>query len=122
MSRSKCKSSGDVADTAQKYQVITRETKMKIIERMEHAEKIVDTAGSYDMNCSTIGMILKNKEHVKSAAPKMSTVTSKKRAKVEKMEEFVSVYMWDQRQVPLRESPLSPPSILPEDYGKVSSE
>ena len=68
---------------------------------MEHGEKIVDTAGSYDMNCSTIGMILKNKEHVKSAAPKMSTVTSKKRAKVEKMEEFVSVYMWDQRQVPL---------------------
>ena len=32
MSRSKCKSSGGVADTAWKYQVITRETKMKIIE------------------------------------------------------------------------------------------
>ena len=40
---------------------------------MEHGEKMVDTAGSYDMNCSTTGMILKNKdqimEHLKSAMP-----------------------------------------------------
>ena len=68
--------------TARKCQEITRETKMKIIERMEHGEKMVDTAGSYDMHCSTISVILKNKEHVKSAAPKMATVTSKKRGKV----------------------------------------
>ena len=88
--------------TARKCQEITRETKMKIIERMEHGEKMVDTAGSYDMHCSTISVILKNKEHVKSAAPKMATVTSKKRGKVmEKMEKFVSMWMWNQRQVPL---------------------
>ena len=33
--RSKCKSNDDVAGTAKKYQVITMETKVKIIERVE---------------------------------------------------------------------------------------
>ena len=43
---------------------------------------MVDIAHSYNMNHSTIGMILKNKdkvmEHVKSAVPMMLTIISKK--------------------------------------------
>jgi len=35
MSGSKCKSSGDVAGTAKRNQVIMMETKVKIIERVE---------------------------------------------------------------------------------------
>ena len=86
------KSRGNVPGTARKCLVITTETKMKIIERVEHGEKMVDTACSYNMNCSTIGIILKNKEHVKSDAPNMSTIISKKHGKVmEEMEKFVSV-------------------------------
>ena len=50
MSRSKLKSSGDVAGTAKKRQVITMETKMKITEKVEQGEKIVDIACSYNMN------------------------------------------------------------------------
>ena len=55
------------------------------------------------MNCSTIGMILKNKdkimEHVKSAVPMMLTVISKKHGKVmDEMEKLLSVRMQDQHQ------------------------
>ena len=60
MSGSKHKSCGDVAGAA-KCQTITVETKVKIIESGAH---------SYNMNHSTISMILKNegriKEHVKA--------------------------------------------------------
>ena len=108
MSRSKCKSSGDVAGTAKKLQAIVMETKVKIIEREERREKMVDVTRSYNMNCSTIGTILKNKdkvlEHVKSAVPMMSTVILKKRGKVmEELEKLLSVWTQDQdqRQVPL---------------------
>ena len=42
---------------------------------------MVDITHSYDMNCSTTGMILKNKdeivEYVKSAVPVMLTIISK---------------------------------------------
>ena len=69
---------------------------------------MVDVAHSYNMNRSTIGTILKNKnkvmEHVKSAVPMMSTVISKKCGKVmEEMEKLISVWMQDQHQcrVPL---------------------
>ncbi|TEA39543.1 hypothetical protein DBR06_SOUSAS11810002, partial [Sousa chinensis] len=83
---SKCKRSGDVAGTAKKRQAITMETKVKVIERMEQGEKMVDVAHSYNMNRSTIGTILKNKdklmEHVNSAVPMMLTVISKKCGKV----------------------------------------
>ena len=48
MSGSKHKSSGDVAGTAKKHQAITTETKMKIIERMERGEKMVDITHSYN--------------------------------------------------------------------------
>ena len=41
MSRSKHKSSSDVANTA-KRQAVTMETKVKIIERVERGEKMVD--------------------------------------------------------------------------------
>ncbi|XP_021573038.1 tigger transposable element-derived protein 1 [Carlito syrichta] len=106
MSRSKRKSD-DVAGTAKKRQAITMETKVKIIERVERGEKMVDVARSYNMNRSTICTILKNKdkimEHMKSAVP-MSTIISKKRGKVmEEMEKLLSVWMQDQhqRRVPL---------------------
>ena len=98
MSGSKCKRSGDVAGTAKKRQAITMETKVKVIERMERGEKMVDVAHSYNMNRSTIGTILKNKdklmEHVKSAVPMMLTVISKKCGKVmEEMGKLLSVWM-----------------------------
>ena len=38
------------------------EAKVKIIEREECGEKMVDIAHSYTMNCSTTGMILKSKD------------------------------------------------------------
>ena len=58
------------------------ETKVKIIERVEQGKNMVEVAHSYNMNRSTISMILKNKdkimEHVKSAVPTMLTIISKK--------------------------------------------
>ena len=42
MSRSKLKSSGAVAGTAKKYQAITIETAVKIIERVERDKKTAD--------------------------------------------------------------------------------
>ena len=81
MSKSKCKSSGDVAGTAKKHQGIMMETKVKIIEKVEWGEKMVDITHSYDMNCSTISMILKNKdkimEYMKPAVSVMLTIISK---------------------------------------------
>ena len=43
MSRSRHKSSGDVAGPAKKHQAITMETKVKIIERVGQGEKMVHT-------------------------------------------------------------------------------
>ena len=96
MSGSKHKSSSDVAGTAKKHQVITMETKVKIIERVEQSKKMIDVARSCNMNHSTIGTILKNKdkimEHVKSAVLMMSTIILRKRRKVmEEMEKLLSV-------------------------------
>ena len=104
MSESKRKSSGDIAGTAKKRQAITMETKVKIIERVEQGKKMVDVACSYNMNCSTISMNLKNKdkimEHVKSAVLMMSTIISKKHGKLtEEMEKLLSVCMQDQHQL-----------------------
>ncbi|TKC40119.1 hypothetical protein EI555_012282 [Monodon monoceros] len=64
---------------------------------------MVDVTRSYNMNCSTIGTILKNKdkilEHVKSPVPMMSKIVSKKRGKVmEEMEKLLSVWMQGQHQ------------------------
>ena len=64
MSRSKCKSSSDVAGTAKKRQVIMTDTKVKIIERVERGKTMVDVAHSYNMNHSIIGTNLKNKLQV----------------------------------------------------------
>ena len=81
MSRSKHKSSGDAAGTAQKCQAIMMETEVKLIEKVDQGEKMVDIACSYNMSHSTIGMVLNNKdeitEHVKSAVPIISTAGSK---------------------------------------------
>ena len=76
---------------------------MKIIERVEPVEKMVDVTHSYNMNCSTIGTILINKdkimEHVKCAVPMMSTIVLKKCGKViEEMEKLLSVWMQEQHQ------------------------
>ncbi|XP_069396411.1 tigger transposable element-derived protein 1-like [Delphinus delphis] len=94
MSGSKRKSSSDVARTAKKCQAIMMETKVKIIERVEQGEKMVDVAHSYNMNHSTISTTLKNKdkimEHVTSAVPMMSIIISKKLGKVmEEMEKLL---------------------------------
>ena len=64
---------------------------------------MVGVTRSYDMNCSTISTILKNKdkimEHVKSAVLMMSTVILKKHGKVlEEMEKLLSMWMQDQHQ------------------------
>ena len=64
MFRGKGKSRRDVVGTAKKCQAITMETKVKIIERVERGEKMLDVARSYNMNCSTIGIILKNKDKI----------------------------------------------------------
>ncbi|XP_069397333.1 putative CENPB DNA-binding domain-containing protein 1 [Delphinus delphis] len=84
------------------------ETKMKIIERVERGEHTVDVAHSYNINSSTISMILNNKdkimEHVKSAVQVMLTIILKKCGKVmEEMEKLLSEWMQDQHQhrVPL---------------------
>ena len=79
------------------------ETKVKIVERVERGKKIVDVACFYNMNHSTIGTILKNKdkimEHVKSAVPIMLTIVLMKCTKVmEEMEKLLSVWMQDQHQ------------------------
>ncbi|XP_059952046.1 putative CENPB DNA-binding domain-containing protein 1 [Mesoplodon densirostris] len=84
------------------------ETKVKIIERVERDEKMVDIACSYNMNHSTTGTLLKKQdkimEHVKSAVPRMLTIILKKCGKVmEEMEKLLSVWLQDQhqRRVPL---------------------
>ena len=64
---------------------------------------MADITRSYNMNHSTTGTILKNKdkimEHVKAAVMMMSTMISKKRGKVmEEMEKLLSVWMQDQHQ------------------------
>ena len=61
------------------------ETKVKIIERVDQGEKMVNIAHSYKMNYSNIVTILKNKykitEHVQSAVVMMSTIILEKREK-----------------------------------------
>ena len=64
MSGSKRRSSGYVFGTAKKRQVIMMETRVKIIERVGRGKKMVDVACSYNMNHSTIGTILKNKDKI----------------------------------------------------------
>ena len=62
------------------------ETKVKTIERVEQGKKMVDVTHSCNINCSTMNIILKNKdkvtEHVKSNLPMMCTIISKKHGKV----------------------------------------
>ncbi|XP_069397046.1 tigger transposable element-derived protein 1-like [Delphinus delphis] len=91
---------------------------------------MVDVACSYNMNCSTIGTTLKNKdkimEHVKSGVPTMSTIISEKCGKVmEEMEKLLSVWMQDQyhRRVLLSLMPIQEKvKSLHEDLKKKHSE
>ena len=76
---------------------------MKIIQRVEQGEKMLDVACSYNMNRSTISMILKNKdkimEHVKSTVPMMWTIRLKKGGKVmEKVGKLLSMHVKGQHQ------------------------
>ena len=73
---------------------------MDIIKRLEKGEKMSDVARKFNMNLSTVGTIIKNKEkiveHVKSAVPMQSTIISKKRGKViEEMEKHLGVWFED---------------------------
>ena len=74
------------------------ETKVKTIERVEQGKKMVDVIHPYNINCSTMNIILKNKdkvtECVKSDLPIMCTIISKKHRKVlEEMEKLLSVWL-----------------------------
>uniref|UniRef100_A0A3Q3GU97 DDE-1 domain-containing protein n=1 Tax=Kryptolebias marmoratus TaxID=37003 RepID=A0A3Q3GU97_KRYMA len=60
----KHKSIGDAAGSAKKRQAITMKTKVDIIKRVDRGEKMADVAWSYQMNRSTIGTILKNKDKI----------------------------------------------------------
>lgn len=59
MSGRKRTGSGGVKGTSRKRRAIAKETKVKIIMRLDQDEMTEDAACSYNMNCSTIGMILK---------------------------------------------------------------
>ena len=83
VSGSKYKSSSDEAGTAKEHQVMKMETKVNIIEREVRQKDRQDckVTQSYNMNCSTISMILKNKdkimEHMQAAVPMIFTIISK---------------------------------------------
>ena len=70
MSGVKQKINGEASGSAKKRQAITLEVKMDIIKRLEKGEKMSDVARNFNMNRSTVGTIIKNKEkiveHVKS--------------------------------------------------------
>ena len=70
MSGVKRKINGEASGSAKKRQAITLEVKMDIIKRLEKGEKMSDVARNFNMNRSTVGTIIKNKEkiveHVKS--------------------------------------------------------
>ncbi|XP_066465444.1 tigger transposable element-derived protein 1-like [Eleutherodactylus coqui] len=64
---------------------------------------MADVTRSYQMNCSTVGTILKNKdkimEHVKSSVPMHSTIISRNHGKViEELEKLLSIWMEDCHQ------------------------
>ncbi|KAB0364251.1 hypothetical protein FD754_008407 [Muntiacus muntjak] len=96
MSGSKQKNSSDVAGTAKKHQAITMETKVKIIEKVEQGEKMVDTSCSCNMNHSSPGMILKNRSPAQVGC--MRQVLGPVEKRMEEMEKLLSVRMQDQYQ------------------------
>ncbi|XP_045101357.1 tigger transposable element-derived protein 1-like [Portunus trituberculatus] len=100
MSGVKRKINGEASGSAKKRQAITLEVKMDIIKRLEKGEKMSDVARKFNMNRSTVGTIIKNKEkiveHGKSAVPMQSTIISKKRGKViEEMEKHLGIWFED---------------------------
>ena len=103
MSGSKGKSSSEVAGTAKKGQGIMTEIKIKII--VKQGKNILDIIHFYNINCSTTGTILKNKnmitEHVDFPVPMMSTIIFKNYGKVkEEMEKFLTVCLHNLHQCP----------------------
>lgn len=63
MSGSKKKSSGDAQETAEKHKAIIMET-IKIIERLDQGKEMVHISYSYNMNHSSIGGFLENKDKI----------------------------------------------------------
>jgi Mor family transcriptional regulator len=63
--------------------IITMETQVEIIKRLEKGNKFVDIARAYEMSESTVRTIIKHKapimQHMKSSVPMQSTIISKKR-------------------------------------------
>ena len=78
MSGVKQKISSEASGSAKKRQAITLKVKMDIIKRLEKGEKMSDVARKFNMNRSTVGTIIKNKEklveHVKSSVSMQSTI------------------------------------------------
>ena len=77
--------------------------KVAIIKKLDAGERMVSVAHAYNMNCSTISTIYKQKdrimEHVKNAVMMQSTVITKKRGRtIEEMEKLLMIWLEDQRQ------------------------
>ncbi|XP_063608853.1 tigger transposable element-derived protein 1-like isoform X2 [Penaeus indicus] len=100
MSGVKRKINGEASGSAKKRQAITFQVKMDIIKRFEKGEKMSAVARKFNMNRSTVGTIIKNKEkiveHMKNPVPMQSTIISKKRGKViDAMERRLGVWFRD---------------------------
>lgn len=133
MSGVKRKGNSEANGNAKKRQAITLEVKMDIIKRLERGERMSDVARKFNMNRSTVGTILKNKEkiveHVKFPVPMQSTIITKRRGKViEEMEKLLSVWIEDciQERKPLclvmiQEKALSLFNELKADYDEKGS-
>ena len=88
----------DTNGSAKKRQVISMETKVMIIKKLDSGEKMVNVARTFNINRFTVGTIYKNKdrimEYVKSAVPMQSTIISKNRGKlIEETEKLLSHWM-----------------------------
>lgn len=102
------KGEASASGSAKKRRAITLEVKMDIIMRLEKGEKMAEVARKFNMNRSTVCMILKSKEkivkHVKSSVTMQSTIISKKGGRViEAMEKQLGLWIKDciQKRKPL---------------------
>ena len=96
MSESKGRSGGDVTGAAKKHQVVTMETKVKIIEWSE-VKRLKRESFNHQQDSKEQGQGHGTCE-VKSAVPMMSTIMSKHGKLMEEMEKLLRVWMQDQHQ------------------------
>ena len=99
----KRKTSGE-SGNVKKWQAISSEIKLVIIKKLDAGEKMVNVTREYNMNCSTIGTVYKQKdrimEHVKSAVEMQSTIISKRRGKlIDEMEKLQGIWLENQRRL-----------------------